>query len=78
MFSGCRDTAGFGDAASDLRALPLPGSLERYLATGAPMSTIRRDLGAATAQIPRWAYGALAGVAILLGAKAYTRWRDER
>lgn len=69
--------AGLGDAASDLRSLPLPGALERYLATGAPMPAWRRDLGAATAQIPRWVYGAGAVLAILLAAKAYKTWRDE-
>jgi len=76
--AGARRRRGMGDAASDLRALPLPGSLERYLATGAPMPSYKRDLGAATAQIPRWGYGLGAVLAILLGAKAYTRWRDAR
>jgi len=69
--------AGLGDAASDLRALPLPGALERYLATGAPMSTVRRDFGAATAQIPRLGYAALAALALLLAGAAYRRWRDQ-
>jgi len=69
---------GVGDAGSDLRALPLPPALERYLQTGAPMSTLRRDLGAATAQIPRWGYGILALVAFLLSGSAYRRWRDAK
>lgn len=72
-----RAQAGLGDAASDLKQLPLPGPLERYLATGAPMGTFRRDLGAATAQIPRLVYGLGAVLAVLFGAKAYKRWRDE-
>ena len=67
-----------GDAGSDLRALPLPPALERYLQTGAPMSTLRRDLGAATAQIPRWGYGLLALAAFLLAGSAYRRWRDAK
>ena len=76
---GCSSCAssGLGDAASDLRSLPLPGALERYVVTGAPMSSLRRDLGAATAQIPRWVYSAGAVLAILLAAKAYKTWRDE-
>jgi hypothetical protein len=73
-----RKRKGMGDATSDLRALPLPPALERYLQTGAPMSTIRRDLGAATAQIPRWGFGVLAAVAFLLAGSAYRRWRDAR
>jgi len=68
---------GMGDAASDLRSLPLPGSLERYVVTGAPMSSLKRDLGAISAQIPRWVYGGSAVLAILLAAKAYKSWRDE-
>ncbi len=67
-----------GDAGSDLRALPLPPALERYLQTGAPMSTLRRDFGAATAQVPRWGYGVLALVAFLLAGSAYRRWRDAK
>lgn len=76
--SYCEPVRGIGDAASDLRAMPLPGALERYLATGAPMSVWRRDLGAATAQIPRWVYGVGAALAVVFGARAYTRWRDAK
>ena len=65
-----------GDARSDLNAMPLPGALARYLTTGAPMPSWKRDLGAMTAQVPRWAYGVLAGASIFFAGKAYRRWRD--
>ena len=65
-----------GDASGDLRKLPLPPELERYLASGVPMASWRRDLGAVSAQVPRWVYGALAALSVLVAAKAYRNWRD--
>lgn len=73
-----RGRRGMGDAGSDLRSMPLPPALERYLQTGAPMSTFRRDLGAATAQVPRWGYALLALGAFLIAGSAYRRWRDAK
>lgn len=70
-----RERRAVGDAASDLKALPLPVALERYLVSGVPMSTWKRDLGSATAQVPRVVYGALAAVAFLVAAKSYRNWR---
>lgn len=67
-----------GDAASDLRSMPLTGSLERYLATGAPMPAWKRDLGAMSAQVPRYVYGGAALLALFLASRAYKRWRDEK
>ena len=75
--AGCKSCSGLGDAATDLRALPLPGTLGRYLATGAPMPAWKRDLGAMTAQVPRYVYGIGAALAILLASRSYKRWRDE-
>ena len=75
---GPRAQSGLGDAASELRAMPLPGALERYLATGAPMPSFRRDLGAMSAQVPRLVYGGAALLAIVLAAKSYRKWRDTK
>jgi hypothetical protein len=68
---------GLGTTASELRALPLPGPLERYIVTGAPMSAWKRDLGAMSAQVPRYVYGIGAALAIFFASRAYKRWRDE-
>lgn len=43
-----------------------PVAFRRYLEAGAPMPTWRRDLGAATNQIPRWAWGLMAVGALAL------------
>jgi hypothetical protein len=51
---------------------PLPEGLEAYVRTGAPMSSIKRDLGAAMAQVPRvvWGLGA-----VVAGYVAYKAWK---
>lgn len=67
-----------GDARSDLNAMPLPGALARYLTTGAPMPTWKRDLGAMSAQVPRLVYGALAAASLFFASRAYRRWRDAK
>jgi hypothetical protein len=51
---------------------PLPADLQRYLQTGAPMGTLKRDLGSALAQVPALAWGAGALVA---GFIAYKAWK---
>jgi len=73
-----RRRTAMGDAASDLRSMPLPGSLERYLATGAPMPAWKRGLGAMAAQVPRVGYGVGALRAFFFASRAYQRWRDEK
>jgi hypothetical protein len=60
---------GLGDALS---SQPLPPAMQAYIQTGAPMSTLRRDLGSALAQVPRVAWGAGALVA---GYLAYRAWK---
>jgi hypothetical protein len=51
---------------------PLPEALHAYLQTGAPMSTIRRDIGSAMGQVPRVAWGIMAAVA---GYMTYKAWK---
>ncbi len=58
--------------AAALPDAPLPRNLQAYLATGQPMSTLRRDLGSALAQVPRVAWGIGALVA---GVVAYKAWK---
>jgi hypothetical protein len=48
-----------------------PAALRRYLEAGAPMPTWRRDLGAATNQIPRWAWGLMAVGALALAYRGF-------
>lgn len=49
----------------------LPVAFRRYVETGVPMASWRRDLGAATNQVPRWAWGLIAVGALAL---AYRSW----
>lgn len=70
--------SGFGAAPADLNSMPLPPALDRFLKTGAPMSSFRRDLGAATAQVPWWAYGVGGLVAFYMGYKAYKRHAEAK
>lgn len=56
---------------------PLPDPLRVYLATGAPMSTIRRDLGSAMAQVPRVAWGIGAAIAGYMTYKAWKLVREQ-
>lgn len=51
---------------------PLPAPLAAYLQTGAPMSTIRRDLGSAMAQVPRVVWGI---AAVLASYMTYKAWK---
>jgi hypothetical protein len=59
-------------APAPLDQQALPENLQAYLRTGAPMSTLRRDLGSALAQVPRLAWGLGAAVA---GFVAYKAWK---
>lgn len=52
----------------------LPPRIASYLRTG-HYSTLPRDLGALTNQIPRWAYAALGGLALIGAWRAYRRSR---
>jgi len=68
--------SGLGLTPAELSQLPVPGAMSRYLATGAPMPGWKRDLGAATAQVPRWLYGVGALGALYFASRAYRKWRD--
>ena len=48
-----------------------PPAFRRYLDAGAPMPTWRRDLGAATNQIPQWAWGLMAVAALALAYRGF-------
>lgn len=65
---------GVGDAAP---AQPLPAQLDAYLKTGSPMSTARRDLGSALAQVPRVVWGILALGAGYMTYKTYKLYKSE-
>lgn len=54
---------------------PLPEQLQAFLRTGQPMSTVRRDLGSAMAQVPRVVWGALA---LGAGYLSYRRWKQHK
>lgn len=56
---------------SELRLMP--PAVQRYLRFGEPVGTVRRDLGAASAQVPRWGWGLGAAAALLLTYRAYKR-----
>lgn len=65
---------GLGAAAP---AQPLPASLDAYLKTGMPMSTVRRDLGSALAQVPRIVWGLFALGTGYITYKAYKTYKAE-
>ena len=67
----------FGLGASAMPAQPLPPALQAYLQTGAPMSTVRRDLGSALAQVPRIVWGLLAFGAGYVTYKRYKAYKAE-
>lgn len=56
---------------------PLPSTLQTYLQTGAPMSTVRRDLGSALAQVPRIVWGLLAAGAGFVTYRRYKEYKAE-
>lgn len=51
----------------------LPVAFRRYVEAGVPMPSWRRDLGAATSQIPRWVWGLCAVGALALAYRALPR-----
>ena len=55
----------------------IPPDFDTYLKTGAPMSTVRRDLGSALAQVPRIAWGLLALGAGYMTYKAHKLYKSE-
>lgn len=67
-----QDNSMFGLGAAP-PSQPLPPRLEAFLQTGQPMSTARRDLGSALAQVPRLVWGV--GFAVS-GWVAYKAWKE--
>ena len=65
---------GLGDPAPSEN---LPPDFQSYLRTGAPMSTVRRDLGSALAQVPRVVWGILALGAGYMTYKAHKIYKEE-
>ena len=55
-----------------------PVAFRRYLEAGAPMPSWRRDLGAATNQIPRWAWGLMAVGALALAYRGFKAAKAEK
>ncbi len=51
----------------------LPPKVQRYVRFGEPVGTIRRDLAASSAQVPRWVWGLGAAVALVLAYRSYKR-----
>ena len=61
----------------DVKKQPLPEEMERYINIGQPMSTWRRDLGSAFAQVPRYVYGAGIVLSLFMAHRAHKRWKKE-
>jgi len=51
----------------------MPPKVQRYLRSGEPVGTVRRDLGAASAQVPRLVWGAGAAGALVLAYYSYRK-----
>jgi hypothetical protein len=49
----------------------LPPKVQRYVRAGEPVGTVRRDLAAASAQVPRWVWGIGAALALYLAYRSY-------
>lgn len=56
---------------SELRIMP--PKVQRYIRSGEPVGTFRRDMGAASAQIPRLVWGLGGAAALALGYFSYKR-----
>lgn len=71
---------GLGAAAqvSDAELAAMPDEVRRYLVTGEPMGTLRRDLGAASAQIPRWTWAILMVGGGYMTYRSYQAWKKAR
>lgn len=63
--------------AIDVKTLPLPEPMERYVSIGQPMSSWRRDFGSAFSQVPRLVYGAGIVVSLFMARRAYKRFKKE-
>ena len=61
-----------------LLALPLPAAFQRFVTTGEPMPSWKRDLGGASAQVPRLAWGGAAVVLAGLGYWSYRSWKKKK
>ena len=61
----------------DVKKMPLPEEMERYISIGQPMSTWRRDLGSAMGQVPRLVYGAGIALSLFMARRAYKRFKKE-
>lgn len=61
---------GLGASPAQNRAL-FPEALRRYVETGEPMPAWRRDLAAASAQVPRWTWMVGAGVMLTIAYMSY-------
>jgi hypothetical protein len=64
-----QDNSLFGLGATNVALAP--PAFRRFVDAGAPMPTWRRDLGAATSQIPRWAWALLAAGALGLAYRGF-------
>jgi hypothetical protein len=67
---------GLGAGPED-RKTSFPDKLRVYVDTGEEMGTVRRDLAAASAQIPRAVWFGLAGVAGLMTYLSYKKFKKE-
>lgn len=70
---------GLGAEAVPQEALMrLPPKFRRYVVSGEPIGTFRRDLSAAGAQVPRLVYGLLMVGAGYMGYRSYKHWKKRR
>lgn len=73
-----QDNSLFGLGAAPPNVASAPVAFRRYLDAGAPMPAWRRDLGAATNQIPRWAWMALAVGALALAYRGFKAAKQKK
>lgn len=69
---------GLGDTMPQQTIARLPPELQRYVVSGEPMGTFRRDLSAASSQVPRWAYAILMVGTGYMGYRSYKAWKKAR
>lgn len=72
-----QDNTLFGlGATPNITAAPV--AFRRFVETGAPMSTWRRDLGSASNQVPRWAWLVLGAGALALAYRGFKNAKSSK
>ena len=56
----------------------LPPKFQRYVRSGEPMGSFLRDMGTASAQVPRWIWGVGAAVALGMTYWSYKKFKKSK